>query len=90
ANMSKISAMAPDYVKIDSTLMKNIDNDKHAYSLVKAIVKFAKELGIRTIAEHVTSREIFEISKELEIDEFQGYYFGQPVGTISNKEIDDV
>ncbi|MEN8304356.1 MAG: EAL domain-containing protein, partial [Campylobacterota bacterium] len=44
ANMSKISAMAPDYVKIDSTLMKNIDNDKHAYSLVKAIVKFAKEL----------------------------------------------
>lgn len=83
ANMSKISAMAPNYVKIDSTLMKNIDTDKHAYTLVKAIVKFAQELGIKTIAEHVTSKEIFEISKELGIDEFQGYYFGEPIEAIN-------
>lgn len=82
ANMSKISAMAPNYVKIDSTLIKNIITDKHAYALVKAIVKFAQELGIKTIAEHVASKEIFEATKEIGIDEFQGYYFGKPVETI--------
>jgi len=82
ANMSKIAAIAPNYVKIDSTLMKNIDTDKHALSLVKAIVKFTSELGIKTIAEHVTSKEIFEISKEIGIDEFQGFYLSEPLEDI--------
>jgi len=83
SNISKISAIAPHYVKIDSTLMRNVDTDKHAYSLVKAIVKFAKELGIKTIAEHVTTKEIFEKSIELGIDEFQGYHFGKPAEFIT-------
>ncbi len=82
ANISKIAAMAPNYVKIDATLIKNIDTDIHAYSLVKAIVKFASELGIKTIAEHVSNKAIFEKCKALNIDEFQGYYFGEPIEEI--------
>jgi len=78
ANMSKISAMSPHYVKIDSTLIKNIDSDVHAFTLVKAIVKFAKELGMKTIAEHVSTKEIFELCQKIGIDEFQGYYLSEP------------
>jgi len=88
ANMSKIAAMAPNYVKIDATLIKNIDTDIHSYSLVKAIVKFARELGIKTIAEYVTSEAIFEKCKSLKIDEFQGYLFGEPEEKISNFPLD--
>ena len=47
--------------------------------MVKAIVQFAKSLGIKTIAEFVSSQKIFEITYELGIDEFQGYYFGKPM-----------
>ena len=43
-----------------------------------AIVAFAKDLGIKTIAEYVHSKEIFEICKEIGVDEFQGFYFGAP------------
>ncbi|RLA83025.1 MAG: hypothetical protein DRG78_05565 [Epsilonproteobacteria bacterium] len=82
ANMSKIAALAPNYVKIDSKLIKNIVTDKHAYSLVSAIVKFAKELGIKTIAEHITSESIFKSCIDLGIDEFQGYYFSEPIERI--------
>ncbi len=39
---------------------------------------FAKDLGIKTIAEYVHSKEIFEICKEIGVDEFQGFYFGAP------------
>jgi len=78
SDMSKIVSLSPHYVKIDSSLIKNIDTDKHAYSLVKAIVKFTQELGIKTIAEHVSSESIFQAVKELGIDEFQGYLFGRP------------
>lgn len=87
ANISKIAAISPDYVKIDSTLMKNIDNDKHAYTLVKAVVKFAHELGIKTIAEHISSKSIFETSKDIGIDEFQGYYFGNPLEFIGSEDV---
>ena len=83
ANMSKIAAMAPNYVKIDSALIQNLDTDKHALSLVEAIVKFTTELGIKTVAEHVTTKEIFEISKDVGIDEFQGSYFSEALKDVS-------
>ena len=86
ANMSKIAAMTPNYVKIDSALIKNIDTDKHAYTLVKAIVKFSKELGIKTIAESISTQAIFEVAQTLEIDEFQGSYFGKLLEKISSEE----
>jgi len=82
SDMSKIASLAPHYVKIDASLIKNIDTDKHAYSLVNAIVKFTKELGIKTIAEHVSTKAIFETAKELGIDEFQGYLFSEPIEEI--------
>jgi diguanylate cyclase (GGDEF)-like protein len=78
SNMSKIASLAPHYVKIDGTLIRNIDTDKHAYHLVRAFIKFTRELGIKTIAEHVSTEAIFETCKELGIDEFQGYFFGEP------------
>jgi len=82
SDMSKIASLAPHYVKIDASLIKNIDTDKHAYSLVNAIVKFTQELGIKTIAEHVSTEAIFEKAKELGIDEFQGFLFGKPIEKI--------
>lgn len=77
SNFSHISRLAPDYIKIDGDLIKNIDKDEKSFELVKAIVKFSKELKIKTIAEYVHSKEVFEIAHDLGIDEFQGYYFGK-------------
>jgi len=79
SNMSKVAAISPNYVKIDATLMKNLDTDKHALSLVKAIVLFANELGIKTIGERITNEKIFDIALALGIDEFQGSYIGEEV-----------
>ncbi len=42
-------------------------------------MQFAKSLNIKTIAEFVSSEAIFEVTHALGIDEFQGYYFGQPL-----------
>jgi len=78
SNFSHITGLNPDYIKLDGALIENIDKDKKAYDLVNAIVKFSKELGINTIAEHVHSKEIFDITYKLGIDKFQGYYFGEP------------
>jgi len=78
SNFSHIIELSPDYIKIDGSLIKNLDTDKTSYELVKAIVFFSKELGIQTVAEYVHSEEVFNAALSLDIDLFQGYYFGAP------------
>lgn len=78
SNFSHINSLAPDYIKIDGDLITTINTCDKSYELIKAIVSFSKELEIKTIAEHVQSKEIFEVLHELGVDKFQGYYFGKP------------
>ncbi|MBN2964295.1 EAL domain-containing protein [Sulfurospirillum sp. T05] len=78
SNFTHIFELSPDFIKIDGSLIKHIDSDKKSLELVKAIVFFSKEMGIKTIAEFVHSEEIFKTGLKLGIDFFQGYYFGKP------------
>ncbi|NOR57242.1 MAG: EAL domain-containing protein [Sulfurimonas sp.] len=84
SNFTHIMKLKPDYIKIDGSLIKNIDTDKDSFELVKAIVQFSKELNIKTIAEYVYNKEVFDIVFNLGVDEFQGYYFGKPFNNYSN------
>lgn len=78
SNFSYMMKIEPDYLKIDGSLIKNLDTDQNAKKIVKTIINFANKLGIKTIAEYVHSQDIFEICRNLGIDEFQGYYFSEP------------
>jgi len=79
SNFSNIIAIDPDYIKIDGSFIKNIDTDHTSYTLVKGIVNSSKDLNIKTIAEFVHKKEVFDIVKDLGVDEFQGYYFSEPL-----------
>ncbi len=78
SNFSYLLDLEPDYLKIDGSLIKNIDTDSKSYSIVKTLVDFAHNLGILVIAEFVHSEEVLAICEELGVDEFQGYLFGEP------------
>lgn len=71
-----------DYIKIDSTLIKEIDRNERLQILTETIVNYAKRLGIKTIAEYVHSKEVHEKVIELGVDYSQGYYLGEPKPTI--------
>jgi diguanylate cyclase (GGDEF)-like protein len=79
SNFSHVFELEPDILKIDGTLIKNIDKDQKSYEFVKSIVQLAKALEIKTLAEFVSSEEIFKITYDLGIDYFQGYYFSAPL-----------
>lgn len=83
ANYAHILLIKPDYLKIDGSLIKNILIDSDSKILVRNIIHFAKDLNIKTVAEYVESKEIFELLKEYGVDEYQGYYFGSPVDLIN-------
>lgn len=79
SNFEYIIEIEPDYLKIDGSLVKNIDTDEKAHILVQAITRFSHELGIKVIAEYVHSKVIFDMLLQIGVDEFQGFYFSEPV-----------
>jgi len=82
SNFEYILEIEPDYIKIDGSLVKNIDTDEKSHTLVKAIAGFSHKLGIKVIAEYVHSEIVFEMLKKLDVDEYQGFYFWEPLITI--------
>jgi EAL domain-containing protein (putative c-di-GMP-specific phosphodiesterase class I) len=83
ANYTHIFSLKPDYIKIDGTLIKDIITNKDNQAFVKTIITLAQEIGVKTIAEYVHSKEVFELVKSYGVDEFQGYYFGQAQAEIN-------
>ena len=82
SNFSHILKIRPNYIKIDGSLIKNINSDKNSYEMVKSIVDFSRALNINTIAEFVHTQEVFELLIELGVDEFQGFYLAEPLPNI--------
>lgn len=77
SNFEYLIKMQADYLKIDGSLIKNLNKDKNALLIVSTIVDFSKKLGMKTVAEFVENEEIFEIVKSIGVDYSQGYYFSE-------------
>lgn len=78
SNFAHILKIRPDYIKIDGSLIKNINEDKNSYEMVKSIIDFTKALNIRVVAEFIHNEDVFNTVMELGVDEFQGFYLGEP------------
>jgi EAL domain-containing protein (putative c-di-GMP-specific phosphodiesterase class I) len=83
SNFSYLLELMPDYIKIDGSLIKEIDSNEKSQAIVKSITNFAKDLGIMTIGEFIHSKEVHDKAKEFGIYGFQGYYLGMPKDTIA-------
>ncbi|MGX3012003.1 EAL domain-containing protein [Helicobacter sp. 23-1044] len=79
SNFSILMKLQIDYLKLDGSLISNIDKDKNAQIIVQTIVQFAKSLDIKTVAEFVSSEAIYNTIKDMGIDYAQGYFTGKPV-----------
>lgn len=86
SNFEYILEIEPDYLKIDGSLVKDIDTNTRSHTLVEAIVQFSHKLGIKVIAEFVHSEVIFNMLKDLDVDEYQGFYFSEPLENIKIDE----
>ncbi|AZL54833.1 EAL domain-containing protein [Aliarcobacter skirrowii] len=78
SNFSYLVKFQADYVKLDGSIIKDINRSLSARAVVESIVFFAKKVGMKTVAEFVSSKDIYDTCKELEIDYFQGYLFDAP------------
>jgi c-di-GMP phosphodiesterase len=78
SNFAHLMRLNIDFIKIDASLIRNLDIDLSAQDIVRTIVEFAHRLNLKTVAEFVATEGIYEECKELGVDYVQGYYLSQP------------
>jgi c-di-GMP phosphodiesterase len=78
SNFAHILRLNVDLLKIDGSLIKNLDTDINAQTIVKAIVHFSRQLGLKTVAEFVHTASVYQTCIDLNVDYFQGYYLSEP------------
>lgn len=79
SNFEYLLRLDADYIKIDGSLIKNIDKDRHMRLVAENIVAFAKIANMKTIAEFVYDQKIADITVEIDVDYIQGYHISEPV-----------
>jgi len=88
SNFKKLQLLNVDYIKIDGSLVKNIAKNPKDLSIINSICSYAKAIDVKTIAEFVADKEIYELIKKTNVDYVQGYYISAPKADIE-VEFDD-
>ena len=70
--------LKPDYIKMDSTYTRDIDEDKNNQYFLRVMVDLAHRLSINVLAENVETQEEKHTLEKLFIDGCQGFYIGKP------------
>jgi PAS domain S-box-containing protein len=78
ASFRHILALRPDYIKLDRSLVANLDVDAARRALVIAVTAFAADIGAVVIAEGIETLNEFDAIKRLGVQAVQGYFFGAP------------
>ncbi|ACM93273.1 ggdef family protein [Nautilia profundicola AmH] len=74
-----VTKLPVSILKIDGSLIRNIENNANNYKLVKALTNMAKIFNLSVVAEYVENEKIAEMLKELGIEYLQGYFFSKPI-----------
>ena len=69
-----------DTLKIDRSFVQSISaEDPESTAIIRAVVALAGSLGMKTVAEGVSTEEQMDLVRKLGCDRIQGYIFSRPV-----------
>jgi len=69
-------------LKIDRSFVRDVAEDPDAAAITGTIIRMAKSLDLRVIAEGVENDEQVSFLREQDCDEIQGYYCSRPIGPV--------
>ena len=78
-SFSSLKHLPIDYLKIDGTYTRNLRSDEVNQEMVTAMIKLARTMQFRIVAEEVEHQEDFDWLREVGVDFVQGYFIEAPV-----------
>jgi len=77
-SLSYLMTLKPDLVKLDRDLIRDLTRQDPRAQLVASLLGFARDCGIRTVAEGIETAEELQLLRELGADLAQGFFLGKP------------
>jgi EAL domain-containing protein (putative c-di-GMP-specific phosphodiesterase class I) len=81
AGLNSFAQLAPEYVKLDITLVSGIHRDRLRRKLIRSLTTLCSDMGITVVAEGVETPDERDTLVELGCDLLQGYLLGRPSAT---------
>jgi EAL domain-containing protein (putative c-di-GMP-specific phosphodiesterase class I) len=78
ASLRHIVLLSPHLVKLDITLIRNVDSDEVRRAVVTAITAFASQIGARVVAEGVETAAELATLRDIGVQFAQGFFIGIP------------
>lgn len=78
ASLRHVVSLAPDFVKLDLSLVRDIDTDVARQAMATALVSFAAKSGITVVAEGIETEAELATLISLGVTTGQGYFVGRP------------
>ncbi len=79
SNLANLIMLPVSRLKIDRSLLKDIEHRPEAYVLVQTIISLANSLGVHSVAEGVETEKQMQILQSMGCDVLQGFLFSRPV-----------
>jgi len=77
-SFSNLKNLPLDYLKIDGSFIRNLARDTVNQAMVTAMIKLARTLNFKVIAEQVEDSAALEAARRIGVDYLQGYAIGKP------------
>ena len=77
-SFSNLKNLPMDYLKIDGSFMRNLEKDSVNQAMVTAMIKLARTLNFKVIAEQVEDIATLDTARRMGVDYVQGYAVGRP------------
>jgi diguanylate cyclase (GGDEF)-like protein/PAS domain S-box-containing protein len=78
-SFSSLKQLPVDYLKIDGKYTHDLQTDEVNQEMVAAMIKLARTLEFRVVAEQVERQEDFDWLRDVGVDYVQGYFVDRPV-----------
>ncbi|MEO8805057.1 MAG: EAL domain-containing protein [Burkholderiaceae bacterium] len=79
SSLAYLKHLPVDELKIDKSFVLGMETDLDDAKIVRSIIDLAHNMGLTVVAEGVESATVWNLLRELECDEAQGYHMGKPM-----------
>ncbi len=81
-SLSVLAELQPAFMKVDMSIVRNIDREERKQRLVELLTRFAQATDSRVVLEGIETEAEASTARRLDVDLLQGYLFGRPSLTL--------
>lgn len=82
SGLNRICSLTPNYIKLDTALVRNVHNNPTKHALIKGLVEFSVNSGTRLIAEGIETQKELAVLIDLGVQYGQGFYLARPAAQL--------